>query len=209
MANEREEALPMGIGMRLYFSTYLLASAALSSRLAGEIEARHQGESYFDLDHRARVFSSILASVGFLEAMVNELFQNAVDDYVPPGGAITSLDENVRRLMAEYWRATEKGERVRVLHKYQALLTFAGEPAMDRGTIPYQAANDVIMLRNEIAHFRPQSVSPGKPTKMETRLRHWGFKDNRLMQESGNPWWPDKCLGYGCSQWALQSVVSL
>ena len=195
------------ISMRNYFSSHLLASAARSAGLAKQLEEQHQGRSRFDLEHRGYVLSSILSAVGFFEAMANELFQDAYDHHTPDGGAVTPLSMNTRWLMVEYWRATEEGARVRVLDKYQALLTFAGQSEMDRGNQPYQDANLAVQLRNAIAHYRSEDLSADTPALMEQRLRG-KFPDNLLMAGSGNPWWPDKCLGSGCADWALQAVTA-
>jgi hypothetical protein len=35
------------------------------------------------------------------------------------------------------------------------------------------------------------------------------FTDNQLMKGSGNPWFPDKCLGHGCAEWCIRSVTEL
>ena len=43
---------------------------------------------------------------------------------------------------------------------------------------------------------------------MEKRLRG-KFDDNRLMDGSGNSWWPDKCLGWGCTDWSMRAVTAL
>ena len=194
--------------MRKYFSSHLMSSAAKLADLAKQIEDQHSGQSRFDLEHRTYVLSSVVSAVGFLEAMINELFQDAYDGNAPDGGAITPLSSNTRQLMKEYWRSMEQGERGRILDKYQALLTFAGQPAMEDGAQPYQFAKLVTQLRNAIVHFRPQDLSADEPTLMERRLRG-KFDDNRLMEGSGNPWWPDKCLGWGCADWSLRSVTAL
>jgi hypothetical protein len=51
-------------------------------------------------------------------------------------------------------------------------------------------------------------VAADEPHKMEERLRG-KFVDNRLMEGSGNPWWPDHCLGHGCAEWAARSALVL
>src|SRR6266704_5985193 len=101
-----ETAPPIRLVMRNYFSTHLLYAARHLSDLAGTIEAGHQGQSRFDIEHRAYVLSSIQASAAFLEAMINELFQDAYDNHVPPDGYITPLPAQTRQLMAELWRGT-------------------------------------------------------------------------------------------------------
>jgi hypothetical protein len=169
LGDEGSVANALRIVMRNYFSTQLLAGAARMAELVRRIEDDHTGESRFDLEHRGYVLSSVLSAVGFLEAMVNELFQDAHDDHAPDGGAITPLDANTRLLMAEYWRSTEQGKG-RALDKYQALLRFAGEPALDQGAQLFQDASLAVQLRNAIAHYRPQDLSADTPSLMEQRL---------------------------------------
>lgn len=105
--------------MRNYFSSHLLAAAGTMVRSAGEIEERHDvtGPSRFDLEQRGHVLGAILCGVGFFEAMINELFQDAFDGNSPEGGAIAPLPESTRDLMAEYWRATDLGKKGRALDK--------------------------------------------------------------------------------------------
>jgi hypothetical protein len=202
------------LSMRQYFSSDMLSGAAKLAERAKQIEDAHSGGPRFDLNHRAYVLSSILSSAGFLEALINELFQDAYDDSVPGRTAITPstiapLSTNTRRLMVEYWRSTDEGETGRTLDKYQLLLAFAGQQAIGKGTKRYQDAQLAIKLRNAIAHFRPQELSPDKPAKMEQALRPRKFAENRLSEGSDNPWWPDKCLGWGCADWSLRGAVAL
>jgi hypothetical protein len=195
--------------MRNYFSSYFLYAARRLSIDANTIEAGHEGESRFDIAHRAYVLSSIQAAAGFLEAMVNELYQDAVDEHGTDGdGYIAPLSAETRRRMAELWRATDEGSKLRPLDKYQMLLVAADSNRLDPGTQPYQDADLLIGLRNTIAHFQPKDLSSDVPALMEKRLRR-RFPDNRLMAGAGNPWWPDHCLGHGCCEWAHHAAKSL
>jgi len=194
--------------MRNYFSTYLLAAAGQMTMAAAEIEQAHDvtGPSRFDLAQRGHLLGAVLCAVGFLESMVNELFQDAFDKRPPPDGQNTSPTGSTQTMMAEYWRTTHG--RGRALDKYQALLRFSGKPELNEGARPYQDANLVVQLRNAIAHYRPEDLSSDQPAQLEKRLKG-RFPDNRLLAGSGNPWWPDVCLGAGCAQWAMTSVVAL
>jgi hypothetical protein len=151
--------------------------------------------------------SSIVASVAFLEAMVNELYQDAADDHTPPDGHITSLSASCRRLMADLWRSTDGG-RLGAIQKYEMLLAFADAPPLDRGGQTYESVKLVLRLRNAIIHYRPEDVVADEAQVMEQRFRG-KFDDNVLMAGSGNPWWPDKALGYGAAEWAHRSVQAL
>jgi hypothetical protein len=196
------------IVMRGYFSSYLLWMAQHTSELAGGIEAAHSGQSSFNIEHRGFVLSSILSSAGFLEAMVNELFQDALDGHGLSGdGYLAPLPGEMVQLMAEFWQATDEGSRLRPLDKYSMLLLFAGAPALDRGAKPYQDAALVIRTRNAIAHYLPEDRSSNIQHPLEG-LRG-KFPENPLMAGSGNAWWPDHALGRGCADWAHRAVKTL
>ena len=50
-------------------------------QLATEIEDNNQLEPVFNLEHRIYVINSVLSAVAFLEAAINELFQDAYDEH--------------------------------------------------------------------------------------------------------------------------------
>jgi hypothetical protein len=206
-AVEHDMALPVTVSMRPYFSAYLLWTAQHQAVLAGEIEAKHSGQSRFSIEHRAYVLSSVVASAGFLETMVNELFQDSVDGYRNYVGVLG--DACIQR-MAQLWRETNAGRNLRPLEKYERLLELAGGPPLDRGANPYQDANMVLVLRNAIVHYHSVSLSAAAEAHaLEKNLRQQGFDDNALMAGSANPWWPDHALGHGCATWSHRSVKAL
>ncbi|MEZ4554043.1 MAG: IS1595 family transposase [Dehalococcoidia bacterium] len=187
--------------MRSYFSTHLLWMAQRLSREIATIEDAHHGRSVFDTYHRGLVLSSIQSSVGFVEAMINELFQDAADGHGDPNSNyLIPLPETVREGMRIYWRST-KGGWSETLGKYEQLLELASAGSLDHGSQPYQDARMLIRLRNTVVHYRPETSYSDDVGKLERRLQG-KFTGNRLMQGSGNPWWPDHCLGAGCAEWA-------
>ncbi|MBA3244195.1 MAG: hypothetical protein H0T61_03365 [Actinobacteria bacterium] len=196
------------VSMRHYFSTYLLWAAEDNAARAGAIEAVHEGGSRFDIEHQGLVLGTILGAANFLEAMINELYQDAHDDHGTAGdGYIAPLSESTRQALAQLWTGTAEGSKLRPLEKYQLLLVTAGHSPLERGAQPYQDADLVIQLRNVIAHYQPKDLAADSPTRMEQRLRG-KFAENVLMAGAGNPWWPSHCLGYGCASWAWQSALA-
>jgi hypothetical protein len=194
--------------LRHYFSTHLLWTAFHASEQAGEIEEAHTGRSIFDIEHHAYVLSAIVSAVGFLEATVNEFFQDAHDEHNLTGdGYLAPLSVETIRAMAATWRGTDEGSKLNALEKWQLLRIFAGREPLDRGSAPYQDAQLVMQLRNAILHYRPESIAADEPHRMEARLKG-KFAENRLMQGSGNAWWPSHCLGHGCAEWAARSALA-
>ena len=108
----------ISISMRAYFSTYFLWAAEHFSKLAAEIEDSHEGRSRFSIEHRAYVMNSILSSVAFLEAAINELYQDAYDNHT---SYIENIDKELISNLADIWKITEvnKGSAIKLLPKYQ------------------------------------------------------------------------------------------
>jgi hypothetical protein len=197
------------ISMRSYFSAYLLWAAERAVVDARAVEAARGAHRGFDPQQRAYVINGVLASANFLEAMVNELYQDAHDGHGTSGdGYVAPLSSEVRYRLSLLWTATDEGSKLRALEKYQLLLEATGHSRMDQGAQPYQDAALVVRLRNAIAHYQPESLAVDTPAQLEKALRG-KFDPNPLMAGSaGNPWWPDHCFGSGCAAWASRAVTT-
>lgn len=192
------------VSMRSYFSTYHLWSAKESSKQAKIIEVEHGGKPKFDIKHRAHVMNAILSSVAFAEAAVNELYQDASDCH---HSYVSELDQRHILLLSDYWNMTEiqNKSHISLLDKFQLALLFCDKEVFDKGANPYQDVQMVVNLRNAIVHFKPESISASDDHRLSTKLKN-KFPENQLMRESGNPYFPDKCLGFGCALWAWKST---
>ncbi|HEY6698762.1 MAG TPA: hypothetical protein VIZ67_11080 [Acidimicrobiales bacterium] len=195
------------VATRNYFSTYQLWGAENCAARAAEIEGTRNIGSPFEIEHRAAVLGAITMSVGFLEAMVNELFADAADRHgIQKDGTIAPLSERTRELMGTWWELTGGWERL--LQKCQLLLLFAGQPRLATSAQPYQDAALLLDLRNVIVHYRPETVSAtDAPHRLRKRLDR-KFPDNPLTS-AGNAWWPDHALGAGCAAWACKTARAL
>ncbi len=202
---EKDTAGAISASMRVYYSSYHLWAARHFTRLAKDIEDAHTGHSAFNIAHRSYVTSAILSAVAFLEATTNELFQDAADvhpSYIKP------LDARSTELLAGLWNESEQRSVSgwSILDKYQVALLCCGKPLFDKGAIPFQDAKFAIKLRNTLIHYRPETQSQDNLTKLGAGLKSKHFPLNRLMSGSGNPFFPDHCLGAGCSGWIVEAV---
>lgn len=190
---------------RSYFSTYFLWTAKDQTIQAKNIEDSHSGKSIFSIEHRASVVNAIFSAVSFLEASINEVYQDAVDNEQSYIGslspsAINNLAQEGPRV--EQNLSGKKGSII--LAKYQKALELIGIAKFDENSNLYSDAQLLINLRNSIMHFKPKSV--GGQIKHELELLLKGkFPENKLMDGAGNSFYPDKCFGYGCASWALNT----
>jgi hypothetical protein len=192
-----------GVIDRPYFSSWLLWSAEHHAELARHIEAgRTPGERYPYIEHRAYVLSSIIASAAFLEAMVNEIFQDVAEGY-DHFGATAHLSEPVRARLLEVWERTDGGRRGPTLGKYEALAELDHESGV------YKDASLLIDVRNAIVHYRPKDGFTAKQARtFEARLRR-RLKLNPLRSNILRAWWPDYALGSDFAFWAVRSATGL
>lgn len=198
-AHETDTALPIAVIMRTYFSSYHLWAARHFSVLASNAENEEGTLPRFDIRHRAYVTNSIFSAVAFLEAAINELFQDIVDGHE---SYVVGLDIDGRRELSDYWLK----KRPSLLEKYAKALTCLRKCPFDRNHPPYSTAQLVVRLRNALVHYKPKSLGGGVEHDLAKELAE-KFMDNGLMNGSGNPWFPNKCLGHGCAEWAVRSAT--
>ena len=86
----------ISVAMRVYYSSYHLWAARHFTRLATENEDPHTGRSTFNVAHRSYVTSAIFSAVSFLEAAINEIFQDAADKHL---SYISSFDTRCTELI--------------------------------------------------------------------------------------------------------------
>lgn len=191
---------------RGYFSTHHLWSARHCAALATAQEAVQGRTPRFSVRHRSYVISAITGSVAFMEAAINEVFQDAADgrqSYIDP------LAPLVRTTLGTFWTATDDGKKyVPVQEKYNLALSMAGKSLIDRGQNPYTDAKILIDLRNWLIHFRPEDFSSDTEHKFSARLKEKKFPPNALMVGAGNSYFPDHALGAGCAHWAHTAAVN-
>ncbi len=196
--------VPPTFQMRVYFSSYHLWAAKHFMQLAANIEQAHTGGPVFDIEHRAYVTNSIFSSVAFIEAGINELFQDVLDGHM---SYISSLPSAMVSSMAT--SLADEHRRPSALEKYQKSLIFAGKLPFKKGGLPYQDVYLLTLIRNSLTHYVPKTLGGSAIHELEDQLRDKGkFPTNLLMEGSGNPFFPDHCLGHGCAEWGVNASKS-
>jgi hypothetical protein len=207
VAKATARALPATIKLWSRLSKHLIQGAAMSARSAARIEEEKRDDSSprFDPEHRAYVMSAVVMAVSFLEATINELFAQAAD------GRLKGLNADATRRLSGCW-GLEGFQTLSLLEKFNAAVLLTGNVPFTKGALPYQDVQLLVRLRNALVHYRPEwmtAASEADATVERRRLEKslkGKFPINPLIAK-GNPFWPDKCLGYGCAKWAVESAV--
>lgn len=169
--------------------------------------------------HDAFVVNSIISSVSYLEAIVNEFYKskselarNGFDNETIAGNSDWADAQFYNQL--EHLSATEERsfEYKSTLKKYQLLLIYAGNEPLSAGEGSYQKVQNVCGLRNHFIHHEPEWVNPPQspdedPHRLVASLQG-KFELNPLAGDNMLEF-PDKYLSAGCAKWCYESVKEL
>ena len=189
------------------FSGHHMLSAAHFARQSAIIEKNYKDEITDELraEHRAYVTGAIIVSVASLEATITEVFISARDK----DNIFKDFDHTIPNVLEELLDFVEWSSKI--LQKYQFVLTAANKKAFDRGKSPYQEVDDLIQLRNALVHYKPEwDTDLENHKKIEDRLEKRWLKTrinlNPFAHEN-DAFFPKKCLGHGCAEWAVKSSI--
>jgi len=189
--------------VRTNLSIHHILAAALFSRLSARIERDNTNKLLSEelaTEHRAYVVGAVIAAVASMESYINEVYLDAVEKILR---TFKGLDPRIPELLAELWLTME---RAPILHKYQVALIASGKPKFNRGQPPYQGADSLIKLRDALVHYKPEWDTDQRIHRnIEHRLRS-GFKLNPFAPTNA-AFFPKRCLGHGCAQWAVATSL--
>lgn len=209
-----EDRKEIQIKYKPHYSLSFILYSTFLCRLSGVIESSISNAWEFrklSIAHGAFVSTAIFSAVSFLEATINELFDDAVENKERFDGLLY-LDENLLMQMEDWW--ITKGIKAPTLEKYQKILKLADKSKFNKGTQPYQDVKLVTQLRNSLVHYKPEWSNTVLNTKLEVIKVEDSFIDKLKGKfelcpfvAPANAFFPDKCLGYGCAKWAIDSIL--
>ncbi len=205
---------------RTYFSISHIVAAAHFARISTALEADESkifiGSGKFSEDwlheHRACVTASILSSTAFLEAIINELYADACQNFpeLQPALAPESL-----RALAEKWVDPKYRRRETTLRKYQDALEAARQERFNQGEAPFQPIKNILDLRNALLHYIPETRESALGSDSEVAFMNdlekalrGKFSPSSLYRNSTTPFFPEKCLSASCARWVVATCLS-
>jgi len=204
------------VKLRQPYSIKHIQSAAIFCKKCSEIERKNTLDTIdpeVRLLHQAYVINSIFSSVAFLEAFINELFCDSKDnmEYLDK-----CLDNKEVIRLSNMWKLNvPRTASYSIVEKYQIALTLADKIPFEESDDIFQDIKTLTQLRNELIHYEPMWIElfddPIKERnnmrKIGRKLQHKNFSQNPFT-EAGRPYFPDKCLGHGCAQWAVMRSLA-
>lgn len=194
---------------RFYYSHYHIMSAAFFARESGKFERENKEKDIVSSEvlvpHRAYVTGCIFSSVSFLEAQINEIFTDAADD---KRDIIHPLGDKIF-VMAEMWKlGVPKTASYPILRKFEIAVALAEKKLLDRGALIYQNIGLLIGLRNALIHYEPISSTSTAEASQALEEKFRGKFPLNPLTGSKTPFFPERCMGYGCAKWAVESSIS-
>ncbi len=205
------------IRFRDCFSVRYIQSAALLCRLGFGIEKIYEENGVISPDlllrHEAFILNSILSSVAFLESAINEFFSDIADN------AYFFADEKNEELLRdirENWRNEKNFDRAPMITKFQRILVIGGKSPFDEKDPVVSDIRTIIDIRNYLMHYKREWIvvqndgnagerEETQAEKFEKQLKN-KFRENPLAQKN-QQFFPDKCLGHGCAEWAVVNCL--
>jgi hypothetical protein len=184
------------LNQRSAFAVQHLMAAARFSRQCGAVQAKNIGESVgpFLDEQIACVSATIMLAVASMESNINEYLEDA-HLLLPEFSA--GAREEICDLLST----------APVLKKYERVLALKELPNFDKGMLPYQDADLLIALRNELVHFHPEwHDKQVRHEKLGSRLRG-KFAFTPFMSESTAVIFPQLFISHGCTKWAVKTAL--
>jgi hypothetical protein len=201
------------IRFRDCFSVRYIQSAAVLCRLAYRIEKDFldSGEISEEarIRHEAFILNSILSSVAFLESTINELYSDATDNAY---FFYDEKNETLLKTIGEKWKNEKNFDRAPLVNKYQKILLIGGMLSFDEGDQAFANIRELIEIRNYLMHYKREWVVIGNGRTPGAGEETTGGKFEKNLQKKfatnplairNQPFFPYKCLGHGCAEWAV------
>jgi len=190
-----------------------IKATLLLSQKVKEIEEQYIFQNTNDLSsaHKAYSLSSIYTLVGFLESSINDLYANAKDNVE----YLKGIEKHIEKLASFDWRIFRNkldkqindNSESNIIRKYQFALQLLEVPFIDPEDKTLKDIILLIKIRNYFTHHFATWIKCDSDVQSEYYILKNRFEENPIYKGKTNPFFPDKLLGYGFLQWALDLSI--
>lgn len=198
-----------------FSNIHLQTAVELSDQVEAFEEVPEQGGEWGSKMNWGLVIGSITSCMSFLDTVINEFvddiggsklpFHAETREEIENAGFDRQFQQRLDRLESELitWEHTS------TLQKYQIVLTISDHDLFNKGSNPYQDVDTVRRLRNYFVHYDPEMYEHNTD-ESEHRLGsalQGKFEENPLAEDH-EPFFPNKILSHGCTEWCIESSIN-
>jgi hypothetical protein len=185
---------------RYSFTAQFLRGGAIFARRVHELEADADESVSEELrsEHRAYVVGAVTQAAAALEAEISEVLIHGPGHHL----GSTGVDASARDFLLPL-ADTIDGEPT--LRRYDLVLHCLRKPSFDRGAYPYQVADLLTRLRNELIHCKSKWGEQMDGAKVFSRLEQLGFDKPAFMSAHTN-FFTHRCLSASLASWSVTTA---
>jgi hypothetical protein len=189
------------LATRYAFTPQFVAGSVLLARRAAEIEAMPDADEIAHTEHRSLVVAAIMQATAAIETELSEIVMHGPGCHLGSGATDTAARDFLSAL--EPLIDKQSG----VLNRWQTLLYLLKRPAFDKGAQPYQGADLLVSLRNELVHHKSQWGGALTRNALIHRLMEKRFAvPNWVLSEHND--FPFRILVADCAEWASRTSAA-
>jgi hypothetical protein len=184
---------------RYSFTAQFLRGGAIFAHRAHAIEATADESLSEELqgEHRAFVVGAIVQSVAALESEISEVVMHGPGHHLWSAGVDTGAREFLLPM-------AELIDRESTLRRYDLVLHLLRKAPFEHGAQPYQAADLLIKLRNQLIHCKSEWGARNDPKSAVARLEKLAFDKPTYMSPHTN-FFPLRCLSASLASWSIMT----
>lgn len=182
---------------RYSFTAQFLRGSAIFARRAHEIETGNDASTSEELqsEHLACVVGAITQAAAALEAEISEVLIHGPGHHLGSNGINLAARDFLMPL-------AEIIDREPSLERYPLVLHLLGKPTLDRGANPYQIADLLTRLRNELIHYKSRWGEQMDRGKVFSRLEQMKFDKPAFVSKHMN-FFPHRSLSASLASWSV------
>jgi hypothetical protein len=188
--------------VRYSFTAQFIRGGAIFANHAHNIEGNSltKSDEASEAEHRSYVVSTVIQCAAALESEVAEILLHGPGHHLGSNG----LDVSARDFLQPL---AELIDQEPTLHRYELILHLLRRPALNRGGSPFQSADLLIKLRNELVHYKSKWQEEMERQKLFARLKQLRFQKPPFITEDTS-FFPHKCLSASLASWSVNTAVA-
>ena len=188
--------------VRYSFTAQFVRGGATFAKYAHEIEdtSFNSSDEASVAEHRSFVVSTVIQCAAALESEAAEILLHGPGHHLGSNG----IDVPARDFLKPLADVIDDEP---TLHRYELILHLLRRPSLDSGGNPFQSADLLIKLRNELLHYKSKWQAEMERQKLFARLKQLRFQKPPFVTED-TTFFPHKCLSASLASWCVNTSVA-